>query len=424
MASATGTLTLVGLMRPLTTLDQHMLLDSKLCITACSLESLALLGIESAALEEAQGQNKLRLDLLVDGWNTTLAADLANEAGVRICFIATSSASGNTAATSQGDRSWVHAHLQSTVLPGGTPVHVLHWRHAEASENPHSGTARVASAVSGRESQGLSQSSDEGESNGESSSHINDSRRGVSIASTTIDQAPSARLSAHTSGRLPPSPPLLVMGRDSPAEAERFVSDQGASKAQLLGASVPLLAPKRSIKSKDHLNASCDILDPEVSHNPLERDATPPAIQGPATSEPKPSSRLARGESVKVAQSRVIGLPEGPNSAPIRKGGENDRGSYASSHVTHGVRLQERVRRVIGVGTGTLMPGLSILLRISVAMAILVIALAITMTAFIHTTRACATSSRSACYSISCFSRPCSRSSQRLVRKYRRGQCW
>jgi len=178
---------------------------------------------------------------------------------------------------------------------------------------------------------------------------------------------------------------------------------------------VPLLLPKPSIHrsamagSRRSIGgrAAAALADiPDESRNPLGA-ASSPAPGGVAMSAAvrpiasvRRSSRSAAQEPPAIVVATAIG-------GALAKKGENDRGSYASSHMTRewgvsptmalserppplsrsrpdGVRLQDRVRRVIAVGTGTLMPGLSILLRISVGMAILVAALSIVMSVFIY----------------------------------------
>ena len=402
MASASGTLAFVGLIRPLSTADQHLLLDGDLRVTACSIESLGLLGIEPSALEDAK-----RLPSFADfvkGWNGALAASLATDAGARI-FVTATAASG-------AGGLWVQAHLQHIFLPGRVSVSVLHWRRADGP----GAEAPVTAPPTERASQATPQIEAEAGDDADSVGAVSSNQGGDSVGVDEASFGPASSRAA-PSARPTPSPPLLVMGDPpAPISVRLPTARDGVSPDALLNdaTTVPLLPPKPSIHrsamagSRRSIGglAATDLADiPDESRNPLGA-ASSPAPGGVAMAAAvRPTASVRRSARGTVQEPPALGVAAAVGSALAKKG-ENDRGSYASSHMTRecsrlcpspwgasrcssplphsdGVRLQDRVRRVIAVGTGTLMPGLSILLRISVGMAILVAALSIVMSVFI-----------------------------------------
>ena len=64
--------------------------------------------------------------------------------------------------------------------------------------------------------------------------------------------------------------------------------------------------------------------------------------------------------------------------------GDGDRGSYASSKQSYGGKLQDKVRRVLSSGVGSLIPGLRLLRWVALLVTLLTIALGISLGAFIY----------------------------------------
>ena len=281
MASASGTLAFVGLIRPLSTADQHLLLDGDLRVTACSIESLGLLGIEPSALEDAK-----RLPSFADfvkGWNGALAASLATDAGARI-FVTATAASG-------AGGLWVQAHLQHIFLPGRVSVSVLHWRRADGP----GAEAPVTAPPTERASQATPQIEAEAGDDADSVGAVSSNQGGDSVGVDEASFGPASSRAA-PSARPTPSPPLLVMGDPpAPISVRLPTARDGVSPDALLNdaTTVPLLPPKPSIHrsamagSRRSIGglAATDLADiPDESRNPLG-----------AASSPAPGGVAARG---------------------------------------------------------------------------------------------------------------------------------
>lgn len=364
MASATGTLSLIGLMRQLVTADQHIILNAELRVTACSLESFALFGLQPGSLDESQQQLPL-LPEWVDGWGSVTEAALATELGTRICIRAPASVAAASGAAPE--RLWVTAHIQRVTMPGNAVIVVLHWRHVDAS-------AAVAPTAAERSARGSADASPESGGGGSEDGAEGDSiagaastrRNSASAASSAAGADAETATGAPPSARQPPSPPLLVMGTDpspsalppaiSDAESEALGADSSALGAPAMtDASVgslsaaPLLAPKPSAlkQRRGGVAAGLGVAQRDEggssSRNPLGAPTSPNAPTTttlPTVAVASSMHRLtagAVGSRADAAEKAVSAAAD--KAAPVRKAGENDRGSYASSHMTRECRF-------------------------------------------------------------------------------------
>ena len=128
--TADKSLAFVGIMRALPCSEHQLVIDSDGRITACSLESLGLLGLTP----EVVAMERPRMSDWVVEWNHVQDA-LAQDTGTKILVTPPRDVAANEALVT-GARDavvdagvWIHAHLQSVALPNNESVLVLHWHH-------------------------------------------------------------------------------------------------------------------------------------------------------------------------------------------------------------------------------------------------------------------------------------------------------
>jgi hypothetical protein len=119
----------------------------------------------------------------------------------------------------------------------------------------------------------------------------------------------------------------------------------------------------------------------------LRRNKQQPTKLDTDKRHPSRSSRTAITVAMANGGESVTKKPRAANGPVSREGGggggPDDRGSYASSRQTHGGRLQDKVRRVLGHGEGNLMPGLRLLRWVALIIALLTVGLGIGLGVFV-----------------------------------------
>ena len=129
-STADKSIAFIGIMRALLSSEQQIVMDSDGRITACSLESLGLLGLTPEVL----ASERPRMSDWVVEWSHVQDA-LALEAGTKILITAPSDVAqvdalvtGARGTVVNADAGvWIHAHVQPITLPNGVSISVLHW---------------------------------------------------------------------------------------------------------------------------------------------------------------------------------------------------------------------------------------------------------------------------------------------------------
>lgn len=147
-ADSAGALVFTGVMSPLTTSHEYIILDADHRVLGCSSDSFRLLGLtpQTLAAAASDGNRPLFTDWVSEGWDAAvsgasgtsgtairivLPAALAMETttnqrrGPRRRESGSDSSSDGTASRSDGRQ--VRATLQPVALPGGIRFSVLHW---------------------------------------------------------------------------------------------------------------------------------------------------------------------------------------------------------------------------------------------------------------------------------------------------------
>lgn len=355
-AAGDGSISIVGMMRPLVTTEHHILLDAEHRVTAATLESCALLGVQPSILSA----NKPGIEDWIAEWRAVLS-DLESDAGsmlfVRRPQDDDDASSGQPAG---GDGLWIQGHLQALHLPGGHVAHVLHW-HRMSSD------AYTVGRAEQRRRSSLSSTGAYTPSLG-GPGHALLGRRSAAASVAVLPTADTGQQAAAP----------LAGGRQ-----EQPLSQLGSSATLLLQA-----GGRRRSSSPGAVAAAgafvSDVGGVSGSHV-LSRSATPSrhrlstSKRGSAAGFAPLSSVTTRDVSLKLIAAA------GRSAHGVGGAGGDDRSSAASSVATGG-RLHRRVRDVLRdeASHAKLLPGLQVLRAVGVLISILAAAMAIAMTAFVH----------------------------------------
>jgi PAS domain S-box-containing protein len=140
-----GSLAFVGIMRAVPSSEHLIVLDSDQRVTACSLESFGLLGLQAEEL--ASGSEHPQMSHWVAEWDAIQDA-LTADAGTTMLVMqqrdgAKANSPGRTGvvqiapntspASSEDSGVWIQAFLQRVSLPGAVRMSILYWKHLSTS---------------------------------------------------------------------------------------------------------------------------------------------------------------------------------------------------------------------------------------------------------------------------------------------------
>lgn len=414
-ATPSGTLTMVGIMRQLTTSEQHILIDSDHRVTGCTTGSFDLLGIQASSLQS----HTPKIADWVTEWSAVLP-DLSSDAG---CFLFVSPLVNVDLAPQQlpgtaersGGGAWIVAHLQRIVLPTSAVVFVLHWHFMPT--DPYSVGKAMAQR---RKSLGggltMADAADttilppkaaavaaglaaEGERASSSELSTGAQRCDPDAVSPTpmLTEATNLTASARVDRPLPVRAANHASGHLISGVSAHFFSGEVASSNPLRLPGTPLdgmdadsassatVGAFPSLRGAQALPVTSSAVVAEIANQ------TPVCVCSRQSSSSEGSASEASGGDGGGGVSRpksVVQLRRGSGSRTAvtfnEAKGDGDRGSYASSKQSHGAKLQDKVRRVLGFGVGSLIPGLRLLQWVALLVALLTIGLGIGLGVFIY----------------------------------------
>lgn len=362
-AAADGSLLIVGVMRSLSTSDQYIMLDASLRVTGATLESFALLGIQPETLEAERPV----LATWVDDWESQLPS-LRSDAGTRLC-VRHVIASGGEEQLGSAHSQWVQAQLQEISLSGdaGT-VFVLHWKHTVSAVEDDS-RAAVHGAGGGndghaqhRQLSGTSQGLDD---------------KGAEDAIATESRNVGERSGAS-------SPELLRFTQgDDEQEAGSRTEPLLPGQVRCSEAADSTGQADDTVRLKARRNEAATILEQgAIAH--VVGASTPPARIVLSVAESADEKLGGIGTSADPAE-RGVGAANA-DALVVTKSRVREHGSQASSRVSHGDALQNRMRRVIDEGDATgeqLLPNLRLLCWASLLLAAAAIGMSAALTAIL-----------------------------------------
>ena len=377
-AAADGSLLIVGVMRSLSTSDQYIMLDASLRVTGATLESFALLGIQPETLEAERPV----LATWVDDWESQLPS-LRSDAGTRLC-VRHAIASGGEEQHGSAHSQWVQAQLQEISLSddAGT-VFVLHWKHAVFAAEDGS-SAAVHSTGGG--SDGHAQRRPLATKHSDASQGLDD--KGAEDAIATESRNVGERSGAS-------SPQLLrfTQGGDeteagSRTEPLRLLPGQVSSCE-----AADSTGPDEHIHLKAHLNDAMSTIHEQGAISHVVGASTPPARIVLSVAES--ADEKLGGVTGAVADTHFGASTDTPergvgaanaDALLVTKARVREHGSQASSRVSHGDALQNRMRRLIDEGDATgeqLLPNLRLLCWASLLLAAAAIGMSAALTAIL-----------------------------------------
>jgi hypothetical protein len=406
--------------------EELILLDSDYSVTACTLNSFALLGIQPETLETAE---KPRISEWVSNWPGALVT-MAGGATARLRVReaqAQHQHEGTGTAPGTARENTISGRLQCVTLPGGIVIYVLYWRR-DALAIAAASLIDVTDAV----------------------------RAVVSVASADAGSARSDGCSVGSAGKAPtndePSDLLRftavteakerggssnAVSRDTATDIDRSLpQSRSESGAEILGGRGAGTAVRPSRRRHEYNALQPALHQPTLDHRARTRSAggpsgarfpaphprlsAPPPLQAivlnldssvndtegadgllsvPSSVRAGAANSLVANESLGsptpgavvalVAPYASRGVIHAPNDRLTRSAqkpvvgtrGDDERGSYASSRASEAAaRVQDRIRRVVNVdgtsGSTTLLPSLRLLRNLALIVAFIVAALA------------------------------------------------